>query len=245
MNASSPDEIKKIVTATLERDTRINVHRSPITVEVKAKDIVLEGQLDNIAEKRAAVDAATRSLSGREGWHIVDQLRVRPTEHKENLELREAVSLALTDEPVFREYTLLTKVVDNIEMLRDKGPGNREIMAIIQDGCITLSGQVESLSHRRLAEVLMWWTNGCEFIDNQLEVEPPERDTDNEITDAVRIVLEKDPLVHASQLLVGTAGGVVVLNGSVASEEEKRLAILDAWYVPGVADVVDRIEERG
>jgi osmotically-inducible protein OsmY len=46
-------------------------------------------------------------------------------------------------------------------------------------------------------------------------------------------------------LLVGTAGGVVVLNGSVASEEEKSLAILDAWYVPGVADVVDRIEERG
>jgi osmotically-inducible protein OsmY len=90
----------------------------------------------------------------------------------------------------------------------------------------------------------MWWLDGCEYVDNQLQIAPPEEDADNEITDAVRIVLEKDPLVHAGQLLVGTAGGVVVLNGSLASKEEKQLAIMDAWYVPGVADVVDRIEAR-
>jgi len=30
----------------------------------------------------------------------------------------------------------------------------------------------------------------------------------------------------------------------VASKEEKKLAVLDAWYVPGVRDVVDRIESR-
>ena len=73
---------------------------------------------------------------------------------------------------------------------------------------------------------------------------PLENDNDNEITDAVRMVLEKDPLVHASQIRIGTAGGIVALDGSVASQEEKRLAVLDAWYVPGVWDVVDRIEER-
>ena len=117
-------------------------------------------------------------------------------------------------------------------------------MATIHDGGIALSGQLESFTHMRLAEVLMWWTEGCQFVDNKLEIVPPEQDNDNEITDAVRMVLEKDPLVHDSQLLAGTSGGIVVLNGSVASEEEKKLAILDAWYVPGVADVVDRIETR-
>lgn len=245
MEINSANDIVKNLTATLERDTRVNVHQSPITVRTENNEVVLEGQVDNIAEKRAAVDSVTRTLLGQERWSIIDQLHVKPADHKEDLELKEAVTLALSNEPVFRDYTLFTKVAENIETLRNKGAGNTEIMAIIEDGCITLSGQVESLSHRRLVEVLMWWTNGCEYVDNQIEVVPPERDTDNEITDAVRIVLEKDPLVHASQLLVGTAGGVVVLSGSLASKEEKTLAILDAWYVPGVADVVDRIETRG
>ena len=81
-----------------------------------------------------------------------------------------------------------------------------------------------------------------EPIHLRLEVDPPEEDTDDEITDVVRMVLEKDPLVHASQLRVGTAGGVVEMRGLVASDEERRLAVLDAWYVPGVWEVADRIE---
>ncbi|MEJ2554196.1 MAG: BON domain-containing protein [Gammaproteobacteria bacterium] len=243
MEAKPTDDIAKTVIAAMERDTRINIHHSPVTVRVENEnEVILDGQMANIAEKRAAVDTATRTLLNLGEWHIVDRLQVKPAEHKENLELKQAVASALTKEPVFTEYTLCAQVADNIEMVRDKRPGTREITATIQDGCIALAGQVESLTHRRLAEVLMWWLEGCRYVDNRLKVEPPEQDTDNEITDAVRIILEKDPLVHASQLLVGTAGGVVVLNGSLASEQEKRLAILDAWYVPGVADVVDRIE---
>lgn len=244
MHAYSFDELLKTITARLEQDTRVNLHRSAITLGVEDNAIVLQGQVNTIAEKRAAIDTVTRTLLERGRWPIVDRLHVKPTARKENLELKQAAAAALNDEPVFRDYTLLTKVAENIETLRDKGPGNKVIMAAVSDGCISLSGQVESHSHRRLAEVLMWWTEGCEFVDNQLDIVPPERDTDNEITDAVRIVLEKDPLVHADQLRVGTAGGVVMLNGSVASEEERRLAIMDAWYVPGVADVVARIEAR-
>lgn len=242
-NKSTDDVIRRIL-ARLEDDTRVNLHRSPVSITARNHQLILEGEMDNIAEKRAAVDTATRTLTGIRPWTIIDRLHVRSAEHKENLELKQAITLALTDEPIFRDYTLLAKVANDIETLRDAGPGNREILAAVDNGCITLSGQVGSLSHRRLAEVLMWWTNGCEFVDNQLEVVPQEQDTDNEINDAVRIVLEKDPLVHASQLLTGTAGGVVILNGSVASEEEKRLAILDTWYVPGVTDVVDRIQAR-
>ena len=91
----------------------------------------------------------------------------------------------------------------------------------------------------------MWWTDGCEFVENHLQIVPPGLDNDNEISDAIRCVLEKDPLVHASQLQIGTAGGVVYLNGCLANETEKKLAIRDAWYVPGVADVVDRNQARG
>jgi osmotically-inducible protein OsmY len=134
--------------------------------------------------------------------------------------------------------------MDNRRTVHDAGSADRSITASIHEGAITLTGRVGSLTHSRLAEVLMWWTTGCSFVQNMLEIEPPEEDNDDEINYAVRIVLEKDPLVHADQLTVATAGGVVVMNGTVAKTEEKRFAVLDAWYVPGVSDVVDRIEAR-
>ena len=90
----------------------------------------------------------------------------------------------------------------------------------------------------------MWWTAGCELVENRLEVVPPEEDNDGELTDAVRMVLEKDPLVHAAQLSIMSRAGTVTLNGMVASDEEKRLAVLDAYYVEGVHAVEDNIETR-
>lgn len=245
MMTYSTDDIVSYLLARLERDPRVNLHDSPITVSVGSNTVFIEGQVDDIAEKRAAIDTVSRELSRLGRWRIADQLHIKTTHHKGNLELMEAVIATLSDEPVYRDYSLITKVSNLFRIHRDRGAGSTIIIATIANGCITLSGQVQSLSHRRLAEVLMWWLDGCEFVDNQLQIVPAERDTDNEITDAILCVLEKDPLVHASQLMVGTAAGVVVLNGSVASQQEKKLAIRDAWYVPGVTDVVDHIQARG
>ncbi|NIO40400.1 MAG: transporter, partial [Burkholderiales bacterium] len=51
---------------------------------------------------------------------------------------------------------------------------------------------------------------------NGLRVLPPETDNDDEIADALRLVLEKDPLVHAAQISIRVSKGVVNLAGSVA-----------------------------
>ena len=245
MMTYATDDVVSYLVARLEQDPRVNLHDSPITVSLVKKKVMLEGQVDDIAEKRATIDTVTRVLLKMGRWQIVDRLHVKPTRHRRDLELMNAVVSALSNEPVFRKYSLLTKAANHIEVQRDKGVGSAVIITMIEHGCISLAGQVESLTHRRLAEVLMWWTDGCEFVDNQLQIVPAEQDTDNEIADTIRCVLAKDPLVHAGQLLVGTAAGVVIMNGSVASKEEKKLAIQDAWYVPGVANVVDHIRARG
>src|SRR3569833_379584 len=57
--------------------------------------------------------------------------------------------------------------------------------------------QLEPSTPRRGA---CMWTGGCELVENMLKVSPPERETDDELTDAVRLVLEMDPLVHADQI---------------------------------------------
>lgn len=245
MKTFAVNDIISYLMARLERDPRVNLHDSPLTVSIDNDRVFLEGQINNIAEKRAAIDTVTRVLLKLGQWHVVDRLHVKPTRHRQDFELMQSVVSALKNEPVFRGYSLLTKVTDHVEVSRDKGAGSSAIIAMIEHGCISLAGQVESLSHRRLAEVLMWWIDGCEFVDNQLQIISTEQDTDNEITDAIRCVLEKDPRVHAGQLLIGTAAGVVIMNGSIANIEEKKLAIRDAWYVPGVADVVDHIQAQG
>lgn len=57
---------------------------------------------------------------------------------------------------------------------------------------------------------------------NSLEVVPPEEDSDDEVADALRLVLEKDPLVLADQIRAGVSNWVVTLEGLVGGEEEKN-----------------------
>ena len=241
MVSYATNDIVSYLIARLERDPRINLHRSSVTVSVENNRVILEGQVDSIVAKRAAVDTITHVLEKLGHWEVVDWLHVKSAQRQANHELMQQVVQTLCNEPMFTQYSVLSKLVNHFQVEQDQGPNGRIIIVSVDKACISLSGQVESLIHKRLAEVLMWWLEGCEFVDNQLQVFPPERDTDNEITDAVRCVLEKDPLLHANQLRVGTAGKVVILNGLVDSFEEKRLAIRDAWYVPGVADVMERI----
>lgn len=76
---------------------------------------------------------------------------------------------------------------------------------------------------------------------NGLGVIPPEADNDPEITDAVRLVLEKDPFVNPDQVRVASSNAVVTLEGLVPTESERDMAEHDAWYVFGVEDVVNRL----
>jgi osmotically-inducible protein OsmY len=114
----------------------------------------------------------------------------------------------------------------------------------VEAGVVTLNGQVPSLSHKRLAGVLAWWVPGSRDVINGLEVMPPEEDNDDEITDAVRLALEKDPFVNAAQVRVRTKHAIVTLEGLVAHDTEKHMAECDAWYVFGVDKVINTLASQ-
>ena len=116
------------------------------------------------------------------------------------------------------------------------------IFVAVADGVVTLNGHVPSLTHKRLAGVLAWWVPGTRDVVNGLEEVPAEEDNDDELTDAVRLVLEKDPLVNAATILVSTKEWIVTLTGIVPNATMKQIAERDAWYVLGVKDVVNDIE---
>lgn len=228
--------------AALERDVRINMHECPIDIEERRGRLVLTGTAENIIAKRLAVNYALQFADGRMAVH--DELRVA-TDAVEDRALRDALAKHLEGERVFANTTLVVDAQGDGIMVHDAGQGADWIEALIDDGRVTLTGRVSSLAHRRLAELLAWWTSGTAAVENKLNVSPPEEDNDYELTEAVHIAFEKDPLVHAEQIHPDSAEGVVVLSGSVASDEERRVALADTWYIPGVQEVVDRIELHG
>lgn len=236
------EQVIRDTRAALEQDARINMHESPIEIQEQRGRLLLSGTAENIIAKRLAVNYALQFADGR--MAVQDELRIA-TNVVEDRALRDALAKQLEGERVFAHTTLVVDAQGDGIMVHDAGPGADWIEALIDDSRVTLTGRVSSLAHRRLAELLAWWTSGTAAVENKLNISPPEEDNDYELAEAVHIAFEKDPLVHADQLHPDSAEGVVVLSGSVASDEERRLALADTWYIPGVQEVVDRIELHG
>ncbi|MDE1887078.1 MAG: BON domain-containing protein [Gammaproteobacteria bacterium] len=226
---TAKEDMVNAVLAALAVDHDINLHAYPIRVRFDGA-LRLEGQVENIVAKRKARRIALQisALSG-----IEDHLRLYPSEHRDGKALQDAIVEALAMEPAFRDIRVYASPA---------APADVQWIAVgVEAGDVQLHGQVGSLSHRRLAEVIAWWVPGSCNIHNHLRVQPAETDTDDEISDAIRLVLEKDPLLHAENIRAATAQRTVTLHGYVHDEHQRRMAVYDCWYVPGVHAVHDQL----
>jgi osmotically-inducible protein OsmY len=151
---------------------------------------------------------------------------------------------ALSAETSFANCAIQAWVKDRLETVQQPQAPVGLIEVKVEDGVVTLDGDVPGLVQKRLAGVLAWWVPGSRDIVNGLGVTPPEDDNDGAITDAVRIALEKDPFVNAEQIRVSTRDNVVTLTGLVPTESEREMAEFDAWYVFGVDNAVNQIMVR-
>lgn len=232
----------KQVRAALERHELVNLHRFPIELRVENGVLVLEGEVEDIVAKRVArlVASAAFGIGG-----VRDELRVAPAEPRGDGAIATDLERILKEEPAFRDYLMTARdgapePPARTTELRQRGV----ISAAVADGVVTLHGAVESLSHERLAEVLTWWTRGVRNVVGHLQVLPEERDTDEEVTDALRLVLEKDPALDAGNIGVEVRDHRVTLRGSVASDPQRHLATRDAWCLSGVQGVENLLEIR-
>lgn len=215
------------------------------TIQLRLSDgaLILEGEVADIVDKTRAA-ATLRRVDG--VTSVIDHLRVADGGMPVgDGELRDAVCERLLNAIDFRNCRICARVKGKPETMREAvGERGGWIEVEVHDGAVTLWGQVISLSHMRLAGVLAWWSRGCRCVVNELVVAPAEADRDDEITEALMLVLETDPFVDAGQVSVHTENRVVTLEGCVASEDTRRQAERDAWYVQGVEDVVNHIALR-
>ena len=223
----------------LRSEPRIDMHRTPIDLAFANGVMTVEGEVDNIAAKKLALEhiAALPEVTG-----IVDRLHVKAAQAMGDGQIRDLVRDALLQEPTLTELAIREIIKGKVEPVRQPAMGAKGVVTIrVDDGVVTLDGNVPSFAEKCLAGVLAWWVPGSRDVVNGLGVEPVEEDSDEEITEAVRVALEKDPFVDAAQIRVSTVSRVVTLAGLVPTDAEREMAEFDAWYVFGVDRVISRI----
>ncbi|MGH9753934.1 MAG: BON domain-containing protein [Blastocatellia bacterium] len=246
-----PEEILKEVRAALEREPRVRLAQRPIEIAFNEVDdtITLQGEAPDIAAKKLALELAAAAPGAR---GVVDRLRVAPGERMSDEEIRNHIRDAFIQEPTFTNCAIHVQTKEGVETFNDPAEKRGDFRIIVgegmalqegrDEGVVLLEGHAPSLSHKRLAGTLAWWVPGSRDVLNCLEVVPPEEDNDDEITDAIKIVLDKNPFVDDVQVLVATRHRVVTLEGAVRSEGEKDMAEFDAWFVFGVDKVINNLQ---
>lgn len=230
------------VRAALESEPGIDLHNHPLVLDFVDGDLTIEGEVADVAAKKLALERAA-AVSGVSA--VIDRLRVAPAERMADDALRQALIKAYLQEPAFAELALHEETKGRVDVVRASPIDVAGVIVVaVADGVVTLNGRVRGLDEKRLAGVLAWWVPGSRDVVNGIAVEPPETDSDDAIAEAVRIVLEKDPFVDASQIRVGVRRAQVLLQGLVPKTAERSMAEHDAWYVFGVDKVTNEIQVR-
>lgn len=232
----------KAVRAALEHERRINLHRYPVHLDFADGVLTVEGEVENIAAKKLAMELAI-AVPGVSG--IVDRLHVAPATRMGDGAIRDAVRDALLQEPALQNCTIRVKSKDALETVRECMAEPYGIIDVsVADGVVLLDNYVLNLIQKRIAGVLAWWVPGSRDVINGMAVEPPQDDSDEEVAKAVRLALKKDRLIKSEDIRVRAKQYVVTLEGSIPTEAQKEMAEFDAWYVFGVVKVVNKLEVR-
>ena len=112
-----------------------------------------------------------------------------------------------------------------------------------KNGKVTLYGRVRSWGERYTAYEIVSLIRGVAKISDNLKIRDTENQTDEQITRAVEEALRKKIKMDMDYAIsVRTVRGVVRLKGRVRTDAEKSNAIQTTLFIPGVADIVDKIE---
>lgn len=124
----------------------------------------------------------------------------------------------------------------------DRSIDATSIRVAVSRGVVRLTGIIDSTLHRAFAGAICWWVVGVRGVVNDLDVIYPSTANDESLAEAIQAVMDKDPLVDETEILVLCHGGVVTLTGTVGGADARDAAENDAWIVEGVKDVVNQIE---
>lgn len=209
------EDIKRDVEDELRSDPALDA--SGIAVAVKNGVVTLTGYVRSFRQRRRAEEDAK---------HVVGVVGLA-----NDLEVRIPLIHRRPDPEIAR---------DAIEAIKRELPYSWEnIKIVVEDGWITLEGEVEWQYQRRRAEEAVEDVRGVTGVVNKIEVRP--RVAPVEIKRRIEEALRRAAEIDASHIAVEANGSEVILRGTVRSWAERERAEQAAWSAPGVAKVDNRI----
>jgi len=194
------------------------VDATHIGVAVENGVVSLSGHVESYAEKLAA-EKAVKRVKGVKA--LAEGLKVRFASDKKTND----------DEIAHRAITILqwSAVV----------PQNA-VMVKVQDGWVTLSGEVRWQHQRVAAEHLVRRLSGIHGVLNSITLKPYVQPLD--VKHKIENALRRSAEVQAGRINVSVEDGhAVALEGDVHDWLEKDAVERAAWSVPGVTRVIDRL----
>jgi len=208
----------------LQRDVIAELEWTPtlyneeIGVAVKDGVVTLSGNVSNFGKKFAAERAA-------EKVHGVKAVALDLNVKLPSMWIRNDTEIA---------HAALDALKWDVRVPDDK------IKMRVEDGRITLEGEVEWQYQRDAAERAVRYLTGVTSVSNLLTVKAKKVST-YDVSKKIKEAFKRSADVDSSHITVDAVDGKVILKGHVRSWAERRDAENAAWAAPGVKTVDDRL----
>lgn len=207
--------LRKTILEELEFTPEIDA--ASIGVAVDNGVVTLSGHVNSYAQKVSA----ERAVKGIKGVRAV----------AEEIQVRLEKGAGTADD------TIATRALNILKWSVDVPDG--DIKVIVQNGRVTLEGEVDWQYQKEAAERAVHKLSGVVGVDNRLTLVPRVDVVD--IQHHIEEALKRNAEVDAQDIHVKVDGDVVRLEGNVHLWRERRIAERAAWSVPGVREVDDHL----
>ncbi len=200
-----------------ELDWEPSIDAAHIAVAVENGVVTIAGHVPNFAQKITAESAVKRVRGVRA---IAQELEVRPLH----------TATRADDEIAKRAVDILSW---DVTMPKDA------VQVKVQDGWVTLTGQVDWHYQREAAEDNVRKLSGVMGLSNLITIKP--RVQAGDLKSRIEDALKRNALSEANAIRIEAVDGKVKLQGRVQSWHEHDLVETAVWAAPGVRDVEDHV----